>query len=101
VTLAQIFEAEFHELHCDLLSVDVEGDNFKVLQGNDWDRFRPSYIIIEMPEEERVEIIPYLYHQGYFLIYDNSLNGIFKDSGVPGPHDYPESLEKCLYQHPR
>jgi FkbM family methyltransferase len=101
MTLAQIFEAEFKELHCDLLSIDVEGDNFEVLQGNDWDQYRPTCIIIEMPEEERVAIIPYLYQQGYFLVYDNSLNGIFKDSGIPGPHDYPESLKKCLYPHPR
>ncbi len=99
LTLAHIFEAEFNELHCDLLSIDVEGDNFEVLQGNDWNRFRPSYIIIEMPEEERIEIIPYLYQQGYFLVYDNSLNGIFKNSGVPGPHDHPESLGQCLIPH--
>lgn len=32
-TLAHIFEAEFSDTHCDLLSIDVEGDNFEVLGG--------------------------------------------------------------------
>jgi FkbM family methyltransferase len=99
ITLAQIFEAEFYSLHCDLLSINVEGDNFEVLEGNDWARFRPSYIVIEMPGQERTEIVPYLYRQGYFLVYDNSLNGIFKDSGLPGPHNQPKTLQQCLNAH--
>lgn len=98
-TLAELFEKEFGVQACDLLSVDVEGNNFEVLEGNDWQRYRPSYIVIEMPAEERTEIVPYLYQQGYFLIFDNSLNGIFKDSGFTGPHAYPESLSQCLKPH--
>lgn len=99
VTLAEIFINHFNGQVCDLLSVDVEGNNFEVLVGNDWQRFRPSYIIIEMPAEERLEIVPYLYQQGYFLIFDNSLNGIIKDSGVAGPHLYPNSFSECLKPH--
>jgi len=98
-TLADVFASEFSDVTCDLLSIDVEGDNSEVLEGNDWQRFRPSIIIIEMPGEERLDIVPYLYQQGYFLIFDNSLNGVFKDSGVPGPHPYPADLAQCLTSH--
>lgn len=96
ITLADIFSDYFKDSHCDLLSIDVEGDNLDVLEGNNWKKYRPSYIIIEMPAEERLGIIPYLYENGYYLIFDNSLNGIFKDSGSPGPHAKPTSLEMCL-----
>jgi len=101
LTLAEIFINQFmvYGQVCDLLSVDVEGNNFEVLAGNDWQRFRPSYIIIEMPAAERLDIVPYLYQKGYFLIFDNSLNGIFKDSGVAGPHPYPDSFSECLKPH--
>jgi FkbM family methyltransferase len=89
----------FSNKTCDLLSIDVEGSNYEVLEGNDWSNFRPAYIIIEMPTDERVKIIPYLYIQGYFLVFDNSLNGIFKDSGYSGPHAFPENFDQCLKPH--
>jgi hypothetical protein len=89
----------FKDSHCDLLSIDVEGNNFEVLEGNDWDLFRPTCIIIEMPGPERLEIIPFLYQNGYFLVFDNSLNGIFLDSGIGAGHSKPNSLEDCLKPH--
>ncbi len=45
-TLKQIFtDQNVGEL--DFLKVDVEGFEFKVLDGNDWDRYRPKVICIE------------------------------------------------------
>lgn len=33
--------------HIDFLTVDVEGLDLMVLQSNDWQRFRPSYVLVE------------------------------------------------------
>lgn len=56
----------------DLLTVDVEGRDFDVLQSNDWDRFRPRVLLIEVLDtrleelEQRPEI-QYLRERGYRL----------------------------------
>lgn len=98
-TLKNIFEDHFDGVPVDLISIDVEGNNFEVLEGNDWGKYRPSFILIEMPCEERLEIIPYLYQKGYYLIFDNSLNGIFADSGVINSVHEPITFQKCLVPH--
>lgn len=95
-TLKNIFEEYFDGILVDLVSIDVEGNNFEVLEGNDWGKYRPSFILIEMPGEERVDIIPYLYRHGYYLIFDNSLNGIFADSGVKNFESDTLDLKQCL-----
>ena len=99
LTLCDIHKTYFKDSYCDLLSVDVEGNNFEVLEGNDWDNFRPTCIIIEMPGPERLEIIPFLYKKGYFLVFDNSLNGIFLDSGVGVIDKNPKNFMECLKPH--
>ena len=96
LALSDIFISYFKGGQCDFLSIDVEGNNLEVLEGNDWRRFRPSYIMIEMPGIERLKIIPYLYQNGYYLIFDNSLNGIFKNSGEPQLQLRPINFEQCL-----
>jgi len=96
LTIKDIYDQYFLGETVDFISIDVEGNNLQVLEGNDWQVFRPSYILIEMPEKERLEIIPYLYEHGYYLIFDNSLNGIFADSGVCSPCDRPKTFDQCL-----
>lgn len=34
-------------LHIDFMSIDVEGHELEVLEGNDWLRFRPTVVVIE------------------------------------------------------
>ncbi|MEM8894006.1 MAG: FkbM family methyltransferase [Bacteroidota bacterium] len=47
-TLTKLFETHWEELgHVDLLSVDAEGKDLAVLMSNDWNRFRPTYIVVE------------------------------------------------------
>jgi FkbM family methyltransferase len=36
----------------DLLSVDCEGYDLEVLRSNDWERFRPRFVIVESPSPE-------------------------------------------------
>jgi FkbM family methyltransferase len=62
----------------DFLSVDVEGFELDVLKGNDWNKYRPTLILIEINiNGER--IISFLKENGYEIVFKNSTNGIFID----------------------
>src|SRR5262249_17995390 len=80
-TLARVL-AEADAPHVDFLKVDVEGLELAVLAGNDWQRDRPSLIVVEatIPEtpQRRVDSIgPYLARQGYRQVYFDGLNDWF------------------------
>lgn len=62
----------------DFLSVDAEGFDLSVLRSNDWSKYRPSLIVVELNNEYN-SIVDYLEKRSYLLIYNNSFNGIFID----------------------
>ncbi|HEX2179419.1 MAG TPA: FkbM family methyltransferase [Actinomycetota bacterium] len=74
-TLAEIC-AEHVTVEIDFLSVDVEGHEHEVLQGADWDRWRPRVVVVEavtpdefLPSHEAWE--PLLLGSGYrFGLFD-------------------------------
>jgi FkbM family methyltransferase len=54
----------------DVLNIDVEGHDFDVLKSNDWTRYRPTVILVELltttgAEFEQHEITQYLHEKGY------------------------------------
>ena len=56
--------------HIDFMSIDVEGMDLKVLQSNDWTKYRPDHILIEQLGEtyyslSNSEIAIYLEQVGY------------------------------------
>ena len=66
----------------DLLKIDVEGFELKVLRSNDWDRFRPGLIIAEAtypdsPRRRPDVLSPFLATQGYRRVYFDGLNDYF------------------------
>lgn len=70
----------------DFLSIDTEGQNYEVLTTNDWDKFRPMYVVVETAEfdkpdneqlEEKYNI--YMSNHGYKKIANTPLNTIYKD----------------------
>lgn len=62
----------------DFVSIDVEGFEIEVLQGNDWSIFRPALIIIEFGDNGN-EIVKFLENVNYKFVYSNRFNGIFLD----------------------
>ncbi len=77
-----------HEKYIDFLSIDVEGNEHKVLQGIDWKkyRFRPELIIIEstypctdIPTYEEWEYI--LLSKGYMFAVEDGLNRYYQYMG--------------------
>lgn len=62
-----------------LLSIDAEGSDLSVLQGNDWENFLPRVICIEDPLSFRgtSEIAEYLDKRGYVLQGHTGISAVF------------------------
>lgn len=57
----------------DFISIDVEGLDLLVLQSNDWEKYRPAYILVEdhkfsFENPQGSEIFVYLKAQGYTIV---------------------------------
>jgi FkbM family methyltransferase len=67
--LKSILEKHAPETHIDLLDVDVEGHDLNVLKSNDWEKFRPSVVLVEDKKFRyspgTSEIYKYLEEKGY------------------------------------
>ena len=69
--------------HIDFLSVDVEGYDLKVLKSNDWKKYRPHVVLVELLEttlEEILESETYLFHE---------IRGVYLARKVPQHLDFP------------
>lgn len=65
----------------DFLNVDVEGFDFHVLESNNWERFRPTMLLVEMRNVELHDILQmqtytFLRKKGYTL-YGKTVNTVF------------------------
>lgn len=68
----------------DVLKVDVEGFELKVMHSNDWDRFRPRIILVEgtfpnSPVRRQDGVAAYLAAQGYRHMYFDGLNDFYAE----------------------
>jgi hypothetical protein len=72
----------------DFLTVDVEGRDIDVLQSNDWEKYRPKIVLVEILGEAMARVISnpvtlYLSDKNYVL-YSKTVNtAIFIDSTLP------------------
>ena len=62
----------------DFMSIDVEGAEMLVLRGNDWKKYRPRVILIEI-QDHTEDIMDYLTARHYLPIMSNGTNAIFID----------------------
>lgn len=65
----------------DFLSIDTEGFELSVLRSNDWKKYRPRYILIEI-NRGLMEIKNFLNSENYKEIFNNDTNAIFKDTFI-------------------
>ncbi len=77
--IIRIFEKYVGDKNIDFLSLDVEGFEMGILKNNDWDKYRPKLIVIELHHHTR-DLLTYLGKNNYNLVYKNSTNGIFFDA---------------------
>lgn len=90
-TLAQIL-GDARPPHIDVLKVDVEGFEEKVLRGNDWSRYRPSLIMLEAtlpqsPVRRETTILEFLGRVGYQFAYHDGLNDFYIETNFKPPAD--------------
>ena len=84
--LSQIFkEKDIKKI--DFLSIDTEGQNFDVLKTNDWDTYRPKFVVIETAEFDKPDDITleekfnvYMKQVGYEKAASTPMNTIYKDN---------------------
>lgn len=66
----------------DFISIDVEGFEIDVLESNDWDRLRPTVLIIEV-NRAAAELQHFLTYRGYADVFSNGTNAIYVDVKKP------------------
>ena len=71
---------KFNDKKIDLLDVDVEGADLKVLKGFDIEKFKPELICVEIHEKEikNSEIYKYLSNFNYEIVWSGVFSHIFK-----------------------
>jgi FkbM family methyltransferase len=75
------------QVSIDFMNIDCEGHDRVVLESNDWNRYRPTVILIEdTARENDAEINRYMLQMGYALFFHLQLTKIFvsKSSHIPG-----------------
>ena len=88
-TLADVLTEHFPGgRHVDFMSVDVEGMDLDVLQSNDWDFFRPSFVLVEClgTDIRRIDESPiyqFLIGLSYELFAKTVGTFIFRSVNVP------------------
>lgn len=72
-----------------LISVDVEGLDYEILQSFDFQNFRPEVFCVETltfttrnDEQKRTDIIDYMLSKRYFLYADTYINSIFVEKNA-------------------
>ena len=82
-TLNAILEKlKFNDKKIDLLDIDVEGADLKVLKGFNLEKFKPELICVETHEKEikHSEIYEYLGNFSYELVWSGVFSHIFKSN---------------------
>ena len=82
-TLDKILKKDkFKDTKIDFLNIDVEGTDFKVLEGLSFDKFKPELICIEIHDKEIKDskVYKFLNGKNYKLIWSGVFSHLFKTS---------------------
>ncbi len=80
-TLDYILEkSKFYNKEIDLLDIDVEGTDYKVLLGLNFEKYKPKLICVEIHNKNIKDdkIYKFLTNKGYTLIWSNIFSHLFK-----------------------
>lgn len=86
VSLMDIYHENLKGQEVDILSVDTEGFDMQVLESNDWNVFRPRFVILETMEYKQdgsgkktnSTFDPYMNQIGYTKVADTYINTIYE-----------------------
>ena len=82
-TLDEILKKDkFKDAKIDFLNIDVEGADFKVLEGLSFDKFKPELICIEIHDKDIKDskVYKFLNDKNYKLIWSGVFSHLFKTS---------------------
>jgi FkbM family methyltransferase len=89
-TLERLYDEYVWDKKIDILSVDVEWLDMDVLMSNNWDKYRPTYIILETVEygkhgkltwiKQNDIFDPYLESKWYVIVAETWINTIYKNN---------------------
>lgn len=72
----------------DFISIDVEGMDLEVLQSNNWDKYRPSYVLVESQpfemEKADSELLSFMREMGYGIFAKTCYTYFFKNNRLKG-----------------
>jgi FkbM family methyltransferase len=77
-TLAQVLSENLTDDSIDFLSVDAEGNDLEVLKGNNWEKYRPNFVLVEA-NKGASEIVSFMESQNYLYLLSNGVNAFFID----------------------
>jgi len=84
IPLWKVLEEHAQGKEVDFLSVDAEGYDLEVLKSNNWERFRPKVLCVEIAEhgsgKKQAGVEEFLTKIEYTLVKFNGLNGVYRDS---------------------
>ncbi len=91
-TLAKIFEYNNVE-YIDFMKVDVEGFEYEVLAGNNWENYKPELICIESNHIVK-DWRPFLIDNNYQFFFNDGLNDYYAQKSSPflKSFSYPEKV---------
>jgi FkbM family methyltransferase len=78
IPLSEVLDTYLDNKHIDFMSVDAEGRDLAVLKSNNWDKYRPTLVMVESNIETR-DIILFMDKQKYLYIFSNHINALFVD----------------------
>lgn len=76
--LSEVLDTHLDNKHIDFMSVDAEGHDLAVLKSNNWDKYRPTLVLVESNIETR-DIILFMDKQNYLYLFSNHVNALFVD----------------------
>jgi len=78
IPLQKIFNENLNNQKIDFMSIDTEGFDLEVLKSNNWNKYRPKFVLVETVNNKK-EILAYMTENSYKVIFENTANTIFKD----------------------
>ena len=86
--LADLLEQHMpDDVKIDFLSIDVEGLDLEVIKSNDWQKYRPSWVLVEQLKLEDIEDLDFEIHHhmksnGYVLFAKTFNTLFYKDKSI-------------------
>jgi hypothetical protein len=87
ITLEAILDTYAKTTPIDFLSLDTEGYELNILKGMNLDKYRPTYLLIEIYRKDYDEIVKFLESKYYILNSNFSNYSLTTNPGWDGTHN--------------